>query len=67
MEINAKDLLEKLSAGHRDDRSKVSLYLSKGLYEAFKKTCGDAPASKVMEELMRAFIASAGSRAKSKK
>lgn len=54
IKINAKEILDKLELNN--DREKVSLYLSKSLYEKFKKTCGKAPASRVMEELMQAFI-----------
>lgn len=39
-----------------DDRAKVSLYLSKSLYERFKKACGKASASKVMEDLLEEFL-----------
>lgn len=39
-----------------EDREKVSLYLSKAIYERFKRACGKAPASRVMEVLMKEFI-----------
>lgn len=52
--MNAKRILDKLTL--EDDREKVSLYLSKSLYEKFKRVCGAAPASRVMEELMKDFI-----------
>lgn len=54
--INAKAIKERLELD--DDRKKVSLYLSKTVYKAFQKACGKAPASRVMEELMRQFIVS---------
>ncbi len=56
MRIDAKAIKAKLSL--KDDRTKVSLYLSKELYLQFKKACGVAPASRVMEELMAEFIRS---------
>lgn len=53
-QINAQEIINKLEL--EDDRTKVSLYLSKSLYNRFKKACGKAPASRVMEELMREFL-----------
>jgi hypothetical protein len=50
----AQKIIERLTL--EEDRSKVSLYLSKSVYEDFKKVCGSAPASRVMEELMKDFI-----------
>lgn len=52
--INVDQIIEKIST--RKDRSKVSLYLSKKVLTDFKKKCGDVSASKVMEELMEAYI-----------
>lgn len=52
--IDAQKILDKLSL--EEDREKVSLYLSRKLYERFKKACGTAPASRVMEELMKSFM-----------
>ncbi len=54
---NAKEIIEKYES--EEDREKVSLYLSKSIYEKFKKTCRTAPASKIMEHLMKLFIESA--------
>ncbi len=56
MKIDGKAILEKLSVGKKDDREKTSLYLSKAVYEAFRKACGDVAASPVLEELMQQFI-----------
>lgn len=53
-QIDSKAILEKLEL--EDDRGKVTLYLSKSLYGKFKKICGKAPASRVVEELMKQFI-----------
>ena len=58
MKIDGKKILERLAAGKRGDRTKVSLYLSESLYSEFKERCGEIPASQVMEELMKEFIAS---------
>ncbi len=52
--IDSQKILDKLSL--EEDREKVSLYLSRRLYERFKKACGSAPASRVMEELMKGFL-----------
>lgn len=43
-----------------DDRAKVSLYMSQSLYERFKKVCDkeNAPASRVLEDLIREFLTS---------
>jgi len=40
------------------DRTKTSLYLSSSLLERFKKACGAATPSRVLEELMADFIES---------
>lgn len=62
MKIDGKAILGRLAAAKKQDREKVSLYLSKSLYGAFKKACGDIPASVVMEELMREFVESVKAR-----
>lgn len=53
---SSADALIAQSAKDKGDREKTSLYLSKSLYEAFKKKCGKAAASRVLEELIREFI-----------
>ena len=58
MKIDGKGILAKLSVGKKSDREKTSLYLSKSVYEAFKKACGDVPTSQVLEELMQQFLSS---------
>lgn len=50
----AQKIIDKLAL--EEDREKVSLYLSKAIYARFKRACGKAPASRVMEELMKDFI-----------
>lgn len=54
MVVDIGKIMEKVSP--RTDRAKVSLYLSKKLFSAFKKKCGHASASKVMEELMEVYV-----------
>lgn len=48
-----KEMLANLSTA--TDRRKVSLYLSNKLYKDFKRNCGNASASRMMEELMEQF------------
>lgn len=52
---SAEALIAQL-ANDKGDREKTSLYLSKSLYAAFRKKCGKAPASRVLEELIREFL-----------
>lgn len=54
---SAEALIAQL-ANDKGDREKTSLYLSKSLYAAFKKKCGKAPASRVLEELIKEFLSS---------
>ena len=54
MVVDLDRIMEKVSP--RTDRTKASLYLSKKLLSAFKKKCGNASASKVMEELMDIYV-----------
>ena len=53
-EGKAGRLLERLQ--QKNDRTKVSLYLSEKLFADFKRCCADVSASQVMEELMREFV-----------
>ena len=57
MGINGKAILKRLEAKRVGDKGRVTLYLSKSLYRDFKKKCGDIPASIVLEELLKEFIA----------
>jgi hypothetical protein len=50
-----KEIKDRLQDKH-SDRAKTSLYLSKSLLERFKKSCGSATPSRVLEELMADFI-----------
>lgn len=61
----ARSILERWEA--EEDREKVSLYLSKSIYDAFKGACGKAPASRVMESLMVDFMDQLGVDYKKKK
>jgi len=58
MRINANHILFRLAAAKKNDRDKVTLYLSKSLYTDFKSICGDLPASLVIEELLKEFLES---------
>lgn len=58
MKIDGKQLLERLAAAEKSDRGRITLYLSKTLYEDFKKGCGKVPVSVVIEEMMREFLKS---------
>lgn len=56
LKTSARALIEKNK--QEDDREKVSLYLSKSLYDRFKKVCeqGGAPASRVLEGMIKEFL-----------
>ena len=54
--IDGKAIVDKYE--EHKDRVKVSLYLSDSLYRKFKEVCGNAPASRVMEDLMKQLIES---------
>lgn len=59
MEDNFKDfskILDRLKVEDDGKRQRVSLYLSESLYKDFRVACGNVPASRVIEELMRAAI-----------
>lgn len=58
--INGQEILKKLSV--KSDRTKTTFYISKSVYENFKRNCADISASQVIEELMRQFVASTGPR-----
>lgn len=63
--MDSKKIIKKLKG--ESDRERVSLYLSKSLLKEFRSYCGNVSPSKVMEELMREFIASAKSPSKKNK
>lgn len=62
--INGQEILKKLSV--KSDRTKTTFYISKSVYEDFKRHCADVSASQVLEELMRQFVASTGPRSRKK-
>ena len=62
--INGQEILKKLSV--KSDRTKTTFYISKSLYEEFKRHCGEIASSQVLEELMRQFVASTGPRSRKK-
>ena len=55
--VNSHEVMKRLS-DQKSDRQKITLYLSRKLYEELKDTCGEkfAP-SQVIEELIRDFLA----------
>ncbi len=57
--IDANEIFEKIKGA--DDRVRKSIYVSEGLYLEFVKICDkqDVSMSRVMEELIAQFIASA--------
>jgi hypothetical protein len=55
--ISANKILSKLKTLD-SDRKKITLYLSESLYSEFRNACGDIAASRVIEELMTAFLKS---------
>jgi hypothetical protein len=56
MTVDGKEILARLSAAKKNDKDKVTLYLSRSLYRSFKDVCGELPASVVIEELMKEFL-----------
>jgi hypothetical protein len=52
--VDRKKILEK--ARRKEDKKKVTLYLSESLYEEFKEACDGIPASRVIEELLKDFV-----------
>lgn len=66
MAIDGKKLLADLEAARKEDRGRVTLYLSKSVYKTFRSKCGDIPASIVLEQLLREFNNSAPDRPKLK-
>lgn len=54
--MDAKRILERLKGDA--DRERTSLYLSRSTMEEFKQACLEMAPSRVMEELMKNFIAS---------
>ncbi len=55
MKVNVKAIKKRLDE-RKSDRMKVTLYLSKSLYNEFKKKCKPHAASAVIEEMMKEFV-----------
>lgn len=49
MTFNIAKLLPELKKIKKNDRTKISLYISKSAYEEFKEACGVVSAAKVVE------------------
>ena len=55
--VDSKAVMKRL-ADQKSDREKITLYLSRSLYDDLKDTCGkDYAPSQVIEELIRDFLA----------
>jgi predicted CopG family antitoxin len=52
--LGAKQIVEQLEK--EDDKVKTSIYISKNVFAKFKKACGKASPSQVLEKLMERFI-----------
>lgn len=63
--IDSKKILA--DVGYQTDRTKVSCYLSKSLYDDFKRSAGAIPASQVVQRLMKLFVEDAMSSKKSER
>lgn len=50
---DSNNILQKLS---RDEKARISLYVSKAIYKKFQAKCKGVPASQVVEALMLQFI-----------
>lgn len=59
MQSDYRALLKRLQDAKANDKQRVTLYLSKSLYAAFKAKCGDLAASVVLEEILKDFVARA--------
>ena len=58
MKVDAKKVLKELKE-EKEEKKPVTVYLNAKNYETFKKCCGEAPASKVLDKLIKQFIDSA--------
>ncbi|MCB0349723.1 MAG: hypothetical protein KDD38_00985 [Bdellovibrionales bacterium] len=54
--IDSHKIMKRLES-KKSDRQKITLYLSRQLYEDLKKKCRDVAPSQIIEELVREFIA----------
>jgi hypothetical protein len=53
--INSKQLLKRLN-DQKSDRQKITLYLSRQLYDQLKANSGEIAPSQVIEELIKEFL-----------
>ncbi len=53
--IDSRKIIQKLER-QKSDRQKITLYLSRQLYEDLRKKCKDVAPSQVIEELIKEFI-----------
>ena len=53
----AKEILKEVVAPKKDVRGQVMFYLPKELVKEFQRVCGERNSSKVIEHLMRDFLA----------
>lgn len=54
--IDSKKVLKRLQA-QKNDREKITLYLSRQLYEQLRESSGSVAPSQVIEELIKEFLA----------
>lgn len=55
MRINGQAINKRLDNA-KSDRGRLTVYISKSLFQAFKMHCGEHSASAVLEELMKEYI-----------
>lgn len=55
MAVDPKEILKRVRLRGEETKQRVTLYLDTELYARFKKACGAATLSHVMEELARDF------------
>ena len=58
LDVDGNKILEELGRGIREDRQRVSLYLSKAVYKELQKACGKVAPSLVVERLIEEFLTS---------
>ena len=58
LDVDGNRILEELGKGIKDDRQRVSLYLSKSVYKELQKSCGKVAPSLVVERLIEEFLLS---------
>lgn len=57
--MTASDVLKKVRIKGEESKKRITLYLDRERYEEFKRVCGNASLSQVVDELILAFIDSA--------